>query len=112
MRRGHVSADIPGALPDELVTPLLARAGVRIERIVSRWQVSPPGFWYDQAEHEFVLLLQGEARLLIEGLPELRLQPGDWVELPAHTRHRVTHTAPDQNTVWLAVFWPEQRVEA
>jgi cupin 2 domain-containing protein len=105
MQRGNLKAGIPAARPDELFTPLTSGAGVRIERIVSRGQVSPPGFWYDQPEHEFVLLLEGEARLLVEGEPELNLGPGDWLELPAHTRHRVTFTAPDRDTVWLAVFY-------
>jgi cupin 2 domain-containing protein len=90
----------------ETATTLLAAAGVRIERIVSTGQVSPPGFWYDQDEGEWVMLLAGAATLLIAGeTAPRRLAPGDCVNLPAHTRHRVEWTDPDAETVWLAVFY-------
>jgi cupin 2 domain-containing protein len=78
---------------------------VRIERIVSRGHASPPGFWYDQPEHEFVLLVEGEAALVVEGEGERRLAPGDWLEIKARVRHRVSWTAPDRATIWLAVFY-------
>ena len=80
----------------------LARPGVRVERIVSDGQVSPPGFWYEQAEDEWVLLLQGEARLAYADGVEQGLRPGDAVLIPAGSRHRVAFTAP--RTVWLALF--------
>jgi len=102
---GHLLAGVPAALPDELVSILASGPGVRVERIVSRGHASPPDFWYDQREHEFVLLVQGAARLIIEGTGERALAPGDWLVIPAHVRHRVTWTAADQDTVWLAVFY-------
>lgn len=78
---------------------------MRIERIVSRGQSSPPGFWYDQDEGELVLVLTGRARLLLEGEPERELGAGDWVDIPPHLRHRVTFTDPTHDTIWLAVFY-------
>ena len=83
---------------------LLSRPGLRIERIVSTGQASPPGFWYDQPQAEWVLLLQGEAKLAFEDEPEPRLlQAGDFVDIPAHRRHRVESTAA--LTLWLAVHY-------
>lgn len=77
---------------------------MRIERIVSTGQASPPGFWYDQADDEFVVLLSGAARLQFEeGDVTLDMKPGDWVEIPAHVRHRVETTQAEPPTVWLAV---------
>jgi cupin 2 domain-containing protein len=77
---------------------------VRIERIVSTGQESPPGFWYDQPDDEFVVLLAGAARLRFEdGDVTLDMKAGDWVEIPAHVRHRVESTQADPPTVWLAV---------
>ena len=77
---------------------------MRIERIVSTGQASPPGFWYDQPDDEFVVLLAGAASLRFEaGDVTLDLKPGDWVEIPAHVRHRVEATQADPPTVWLAV---------
>src|SRR5205807_9641811 len=80
-------------------------AGLRIERIVSLAQESPPGFWYDQPQAEWVLLLAGAARLRFADEDEERaLGPGDWVHIAAHRRHRVAWTDPEHPTVWLAVF--------
>jgi cupin 2 domain-containing protein len=105
MLQGDLMAEIPAELPEELITPLVVGRGLRVERIVSRGQVSPPGFWYDQVEHELVLLVAGEARVQMEGEPERTLRPGHWLDIPAHRRHRVTFTTPDRDTIWLAIFY-------
>lgn len=98
-------ADLPAALDEELSETLLAGRGVRLERIVSFGQASPDGFWYDQDEAEWVVVLAGRARLAIAGEAADRdLGPGDAVYLPRHCRHRVTWTDPSQPTVWLALF--------
>jgi cupin 2 domain-containing protein len=105
MSHGNLFEDIPAALPDELVTVLRQTPQLRVERIVSRGQTSPSDVWYDQEEGELVLLLAGHARLLLEGEPERDLRPGDWLDIPAHLRHRVTFTDPARDTIWLAVFY-------
>jgi cupin 2 domain-containing protein len=98
--------DLPDASAAEITDTPGARPGLRIERIVSFGQASPPGFWYDQDEAEWVLLLAGAASLRFEDEPEARLLgPGDWVEIAAHRRHRVEWTDSTQPTVWLAVFY-------
>ena len=98
--------DLPDASSAEITETLVVRPGMRIERIVSFGQASPPGFWYDQHETEWVLLLAGAARLRFEDEPEARLLGrGDWVEIAAHRRHRVEWTDPARPTVWLAVFY-------
>lgn len=102
----NLLAALPAALPEEAVAVLLATAHVRIERIVSTGQASPPDFWYDQAEGEWVVLLQGAARLSIAGeTAPRRLAPGDFVHLPPHLRHRIDWTDPAGPTVWLAIFY-------
>lgn len=107
LNSGHLLRALPPAGPDEVLDTLLARGGVRIERIVSFGQSSPDGFWYDQDEDEFVVLLAGSAVLRFEdGDRTLDLTPGTWIDIPAHSRHRVEATAADQATVWLTVFWP------
>ena len=77
---------------------------VRIERIVSHGHSSPEGFWYDQDQHEFVVLLQGAARLRFE-VGVIEMQPGSFIDIPAHQRHRVEWTSPDEPTIWLAVHY-------
>jgi cupin 2 domain-containing protein len=100
--------DLPSNLPDELFVTLLDSAKVRIEKIVSHGHASPQGFWYDQDQHEWVLVLHGAARLSIEGESK-ELKPGDYINIPAHQKHRVEWTTPDQPTVWLAVFYGEAK---
>lgn len=96
--------DLPPPAAEEVFETLLAAPEARIERIVSRGQASPPGFWYDQPHTEFVLLLAGAAAVLLAGEAEpRRLLPGDWLHIPAHCRHRVEWTSSDAPTVWLAV---------
>ena len=104
----NIFADIPTHLSGELIQLLLAKSGLRIERIVSRGHKSPEGFWYDQAETEWVLLLKGAARLRFENGDEVEMTWGDFVEIPAHRRHRVEWTDPERDTVWLAVHGAEK----
>ena len=103
---GNLLRDLPDAGADEVTNTLLAAPGLRIERIVSLAHESPPGFWYDQPEAEWVLLLAGAARLRFADEDEDRaLAPGDWVDIAAHRRHRVAWTDPEHPTVWLAVIY-------
>lgn len=102
----NLFADVPHGLTEEQVVTLLRAPSVRIERIVSTGQASPPDFWYDQAGAEWVLLLQGAATLRIENEPEPRfLVPGHHVHIPKHVRHRVEWTQADPPTIWLAVYF-------
>ena len=99
---GNLLADLPPDATREHVVELLRSSAVTIERIVSHGQASPPGFWYDQDQAEWVLLIEGAAGLLVEGEAAPRhLRRGDYVYLPAHTRHRVEWT--EAGTIWLAV---------
>ncbi|HEY8902628.1 MAG TPA: cupin domain-containing protein [Chthoniobacterales bacterium] len=95
------------ACDGEEFLPLIEHAGVRIERIVSKGHVTPPGKWYDQAWAEWVLVAEGAAELTLAGPDEIvRLGRGDSFFIAAHRRHRVTWTDLDRATVWLAVHWP------
>lgn len=100
---------IPALLPAEISESLVTASHVRIERIVSRGQCSPPGFWYEQVENEWVMVIKGEAELRVEnvdgGDKTVRLTEGMYVDIPAGVRHRVDWTSPDTDTVWLAVFY-------
>lgn len=89
---------------------ILAGAGrTRVERIISRGDASPEGFWYDQDDDEYVVVLLGAARLRFQDPDEVTtLAPGDGLTIPAHRRHRVDWTSPDEPTVWLAVFFARE----
>lgn len=97
-------SNIPAILPQELMETILAKPKLRIERIVSQGHSSPAGFWYDQDQSEFVVLLQGAARLRFED-GEIEMQPGSFLDIPARRRHRVEWTDPNQPTIWLAIHY-------
>jgi len=98
----NLLAALPAAGPAEHLQVLLARPGLRVERIISDGQVSPPGFWYEQPEDEWVLVLQGAGSIEYADGRRVALGSGDSLLIPAHCRHRVAETAP--RTVWLAIF--------
>jgi cupin 2 domain-containing protein len=100
----NLFADLPAALPEEVFTTLLQTPGLRIERIVSHGHQSPDGFWYDQPICEWVIVLKGAASIEFER-KTVELGPGDYLDIPAHTKHRVTWTTPDEPTIWLAVHY-------
>lgn len=92
--------DVPTDLRDELVEVLARSEQVCIERIVSMGHGTAEGMWYDQDRAEWVVVLQGEAKLLFEGADEkIHLKTGDYVHIPAHARHRVEWTIPDSPTI-------------
>ncbi|NJD25310.1 MAG: cupin domain-containing protein [Betaproteobacteria bacterium] len=103
----NLFAGLPrSTLENEHFLELLSRPGLRIERIVSTGQANPPGYWYDQPDGEWVLLVQGEARLrFADEAGDRRLVAGDFVDIAAHRRHRVEWTQAEPPTVWLAIHY-------
>ena len=102
----NLFADIPENLREELVETILQASSFRIERIVSHGHCSPDGFWYDQDEHEWVILLKGSAVLRFEDQSEnISMNPGDYINIEKHRRHRVEWTSTEQETLWLAIHY-------
>lgn len=102
--KGNVFGSLPTERTQEMIEVLLNSPKVRIERIVSRGHTSPPDFWYEQDEREWVLLLEGAARLQFEA-ELIALEPGDYLDIPAGKRHRVDWTSHETATIWLAIFY-------
>ena len=103
----NLFSDISDRLTEEIVTILAENQHTRIERIVSTGHASPKDFWYNQEEHEWVIVLKGEATLLFEDGESVQMKVGDHVLIPARRKHRVEWTMPEEPTVWLAVFYRE-----
>ncbi|HPB19808.1 MAG TPA: cupin domain-containing protein [Bacteroidales bacterium] len=82
---------------------------IRIERIISFGQQSPPDFWYDQDENEWILLLKGKAKLEFIDR-KITLNKGDSLLIPAHEKHRVAYTHKYKPTIWLAVFFKSKSI--
>lgn len=90
---------------EEIVEILSQGKNIRIERIISSGQISEDDFWYDQPEYEFVMVLQGEAKILSENKEEQLLCQGDYLVIPPHKKHRVSYTSIDPKCIWLTVFY-------
>lgn len=90
-------------LEEELLETVLENKNIRIERIISTGQTTEG--WYDQEEHEYVVLLAGNAQIEYEGGEKLDLAPGDTLLIPAHEKHRVSYTSEEPACIWLCIFW-------
>lgn len=101
----NLFVDVPEQLPEELTQVLLQNESVRIERIVSDGHASDEDFWYDQDEHEWVLVIQGKARIEFDSGDIKSLTQGDYLLIPAHQKHRVCSTSEHEKTIWLAIFY-------
>jgi cupin 2 domain-containing protein len=105
--------NLPVDVTEEVFDQLLEVKGFRLEKIVSAGQATPVGEWYDQDDHEWVALLRGSAGLRFHGESQVHvLKPGDYIEIPAHMRHRVEWTDPNEKTVWLALHFRESGQES
>jgi len=106
MKLDNILSRIPYFMQDEISETLLKSEHFKLERIVSSGQATPPREWYDQDTNEWVILLSGSAGLLFDGEEEMFImEQGDYIHIPAHQRHRVEWTDPEQKTVWLALHY-------
>ncbi len=97
---------IPADSSQELFAEIHRAERIRIERIVSFGQSSPEGFWYNQDEDEWIMILEGGAGILREDDPQIKeMKPGDYMNIPAHVKHRVVWTVQTRRTVWLAIHY-------
>ena len=101
----NIFSSVPDIVEKEVFEDLLNHDKVRIERIISKGQSSPSEGWYDQEEHEWVIVLQGGGVIAFEDGREIKLLKGDYLNIPAHEKHRVKWTDPERITIWLAVFY-------
>ena len=96
---------VPEKIDAELLELLVENENVRVERIVSQGHKSPETGWYDQQQNEWVIVLQGEALLEFADGSTRRLKTGDYINIKAHVKHKVSWTDPDMKTIWLAIHY-------
>jgi cupin 2 domain-containing protein len=117
--------NIPTDLSEEVFETLATGSNIKIERIISKGHITPEGDWYDQDQDEWVMVLKGHGILEFESprdqemmvletkelkmkgleVKEIEMKAGDAVNIPKHCKHRVKWTDPNQETIWLAVFY-------
>ena len=101
----NIFSALPANVPEEVFQNIVSASNVRIERIVSSGGSSPESGWYDQEEDEWVIILEGSGAIRFEDGREVILKRGDYITIPAHSRHRVLWTDKTIKTIWLAVFY-------
>ncbi|RJG42031.1 cupin domain-containing protein [Motilimonas pumila] len=101
----NIFADIPADLTQEVLQDIVVSDQVKIERIISKGHVSPAKGWYDCPQPEWVIVLQGQGTLLFEDGREVVLKVGDYINIPAHMRHKVSQTDREGITIWLAIYY-------
>ena len=103
---GNIFSNIPKHIPQEIFEEIIATENIKIERIISKGHATPDDKWYNQDKNEWVILLKGSAGLLFEGEDNpITLDPGDYILIPAHMKHRVEWTDQTEMTIWLAVHY-------
>ena len=102
----NIFSSIPQPIADEIFETIVQAQHITIEKIISQGHSSPQDFWYDQQQNEWVIVLTGQAKLKFAEHDELvEMKPGDHINIPAHYKHRVEWTDPNEETIWLAVHY-------
>ena len=102
---GNIFSSMPQNTDNEIFEVLVKCKNIRIERIISKGHASPDDGWYDQIENEWVIVLDGSGLIVFDNGVEIVLKKGDYLNIPAHSKHKVAWTDPNNVTVWLAVFY-------
>lgn len=103
--KNNIFANIPDNLDEEIFQQLVKSKQISIERIISKGHHSPASGWYDQVHNEWVMVLSGAAILLFDDGTDITLKKGDYINLPAHKKHKVKWTEPEIETIWLAIHY-------
>ncbi|MCK5662017.1 MAG: cupin domain-containing protein [Thiotrichaceae bacterium] len=103
--QNNLFENIPDNLDEEVFEQIVSSEQISIERIISKGHHSPTSDWYDQDKNEWVMVLAGKAILSFDDGSDIMLNKGDYINIPAHKRHRVKWTEPMIETIWLAIFY-------
>lgn len=105
MNKSNIFTKIPEKLKDELFEDIISQPNVKIQRIVSQGHTTQEFEWYDQDSNEWVMLLQGKAIVSFKDEENITLSTGDYINISAHKKHKVSYTSQKENTIWLAVHY-------
>ena len=105
MKKENIFTNITKNTDQEIFEDIISKNGVKIEKIISHGQTSPKEGWYNSKKDEWVMILKGEAVLSFKNSADVKLEKGDYLNIPAHTKHKVSWTLPNKETIWLAVHY-------
>ena len=105
MKKENIFTKIPKELKDELFEDILSQPNIKIQRIISQGHTTQEFDWYDQDSDEWVMLVKGAAVISFENEDNVELEVGDYINIPAHKKHKLSYTSQDEKTIWLAVHF-------
>jgi cupin 2 domain-containing protein len=105
MKNSNIFSNIPNEIQEEIFEEIISKENLKVQRIISYGHTTDKFDWYDQESDEWVIILEGEAILCFENQEEIVLKKGDYLNIPAHTKHRVSWTPPHTKTIWLAIHY-------
>ncbi len=105
MKKENIFKNITKNPDKEIFEDIISKDGIKIERIISHGQTSPKKGWYNNKKDEWVMILKGKAILSFKNGTDVKLKKGDYINIPPHTKHKVSWTLPDEETIWLAVHY-------
>ncbi len=105
MKKVNIFKNIQRNSDKEIFEDIISKNDVKIERIISYGQSSPKKGWYNSRKNEWVMILKGKAILSFKNSADVKLKKGDYINIPANTKHKVSWTLPDKETIWLAVYY-------
>ena len=85
----------------EIIKEVMSSPHTRVE-IIASGENDSLGEWYDQDENELVMVVTGSSKLRFGDGSVLEMRRGDYINIPAHLKHRVERT---KETLWLAIFY-------
>jgi|SRR3990172_9807156 len=98
----NIFADAPKNIDGEFVKRVSLSKDITVEGIISS-ESNVRSEIYDQNEWEFVVLLEGYAKLEFEDGNQVEMRKGDYIHIPPHSKHRILKT--DKDTKWLCMFY-------
>ena len=105
MKTSNIFTNIPKQMNGEIFENIISKDSIKIQKIISKGDTTPKNKWYDQEDDEWVIIMQGEAILSFENQKDIKLKTGEYINIPAHTKHRVSWTIETQETIWLAIHY-------
>ena len=105
MQKSNILSNIPTNLNQEIFQDIISNDNIKIERIISKGHKSKEDEWYNQEKDEWVMVIKGNATLTFEDAEDVDLGEGDYINIPAHMKHRVSWTDAKVETIWLAIHY-------
>ena len=105
IKQNNIFNNIPSNLKEELFENIISKDDIKIEKIVSQGHTTAENEWYDQDKDEWVIVLQGGATISFEDEKDIHLEVGDYLNIKAHKKHRVSWTDENEKTIWLAIHY-------